>query len=166
MVMFDIGSGSEALRRRLLRWMHKRHFGCLQKSVWARPDPCDDLADLLVGTDARSGSVLLFEGRQVLGGKADSDIVGEAWDFGAVNAAYAGYLEFARRGIPASRKAGAIRDWADRESFLWGAAMAKDPLLPKVLLPRGYGGEAAWEQRRKLLKNAGALREKLAGADG
>jgi DNA-binding transcriptional regulator PaaX len=40
-----------------------------------------------------------------------------------------------------------LRPWLANEREVWLAALARDPLLPEVLLPPDYLGYAAWEQR-------------------
>ena len=50
LVIFDIPSGQNAERGRLRRYLRSRDFGCLQNSVWIRPDPMEESARRVVAT--------------------------------------------------------------------------------------------------------------------
>jgi phenylacetic acid degradation operon negative regulatory protein len=157
MLMFDLESGNETLRHRVLRWLHASHFGCLQKSVWLRPDPCPEFDGMLDRCGAPAASVLLFAGRPASRRVSDTSVAQDAWDFSAIGARYKAYLDFARSSLPKRPTPSGAQLWARTETSLWKAAIQRDPLLPNALLPANYLGKKAWSARRKLLRSAAAL---------
>jgi len=48
----------------------------------------------------------------------------------------------------------ALRQWAEAERLAWREAVKWDPFLPQKLLPSGYMGRRAWQQRIEVLGNA------------
>jgi hypothetical protein len=46
--------------------------------------------------------------------------------------------------------------WATIEREAWLDAVTNDPLLPERLLPSGYLGQAAWQRRMEVLRQAGS----------
>lgn len=63
---------------------------------------------------------------------------------------YDQYLDHIRR---ANRPADILKDlsWREREYRLWRRAESRDPLLPRVLWPKGYRGELAFQARAEML---------------
>jgi phenylacetic acid degradation operon negative regulatory protein len=148
LVLFDIPVVRGALRRQLLRLLHRSHFGCLQRSVWVSPHPTADVRSALGRSLVQADAFVIMEGRPAAG-ESDSDIVDGAWDFDLINRRYAQYLEMTRR-PPATAASFVI--WARRENQLWHSALELDPLLPERLLPRSYLGREAYQRRQKLFR--------------
>src|SRR6185503_3153357 len=46
-IMFDLPTGRQSARVRLIRWLRRCHFGYLQRSVWVHPDPMVQLRQSL-----------------------------------------------------------------------------------------------------------------------
>ena len=166
MLMFDLEVGNESLRRRLLRWLHEAHFGCLQKSVWLLPDPCSGISETLEQAGAPAGAVLFFEGRPAMAGMSDPAIAAGAWDFEAINANYEAYRTFVSDGVPKKLNPLAARQWTETEAHLWGRAAQFDPMLPDVLLPGNYLGKKAWGDRQRLFRKASDLTVALDDTSG
>ncbi len=152
-ILFDLPVRATALRNRLRRFLLRHAFGYLQQSVWVTPDSLDETYDLLRRIPSDVEALTLFEGRPC-GGEPDAAIVRGAWDFAAINTQYARHLAVIREcpgaSIGSVSSASRFWAWARRERETWNAAVGKDPLLPRSLLPADYGGERSWEARREL----------------
>lgn len=146
-MIFDIPVNRGALRARILRRLRAAHFGCLQGSLWITPDPLPVIRANLGIEDLDPRALLVAELRP-LGGETDASLVSTAWSFRRINLLYGRYLRHIERGPPRGE---ALRHWRTRENHLWLEAMKADPLLPRILHPRGYLGPAAYESRRRLL---------------
>ncbi len=161
MVTFDFPVRQNSTRDSLRLQLLKRRFGLLQKSVWITPDPLQEERKLLEGSRVNAGVLLLLESRPCAG-ESDEDIVGAAWDFDEINAAYAEHSEVlaARPTKPTvdSSSAEALRQWAQQERLSWAAAIERDPFLPERLLPADYMGRKSLRARLKSFRKiAGQL---------
>lgn len=150
LVLFDVPESRMALRTKLRRRLRALHFGYLQNSVWASPDPADVLNDVMRGAGVDVETFTLMEARPC-GGETDYELVLGAWDFDRINRFYDQYLEIlracpGRMGTRASR-----RGWFEIEWRSWCRALGSDPLLPETLLPRSYRGREAWKRRKARL---------------
>jgi phenylacetic acid degradation operon negative regulatory protein len=146
LVLFDVPVGRDELRQQLLRVLRRRHFGCLQKSVWASPDPTSDVRAALGESRVQTDAFLVMEGHPAAG-ESDAEIVEGGWDFDLINKRYEHYLVFAAKPPPEGKR---VIEWAQRENAVWKAALTLDPLLPARLLPPGYKGKEAFERRKEL----------------
>jgi DNA-binding transcriptional regulator PaaX len=154
-LVFDLPAQAHGLRLRLHRLLKTHRLGYLQQSVWISPDPLPDLASIMNGRTPGLGSMLTF---RLLPnpGTTDAGIVAEAWDFPAVNEAYAAWQAHVRT-VPSPRAKGAsvlaFATWSRLEQSLWRRAVRLDPLLPRELVPTGYRGYDAWKERSQLSRN-------------
>jgi DNA-binding transcriptional regulator PaaX len=151
---FDLPIKKPACRGRLLRWLHAKRFGCLQNSVWIRPDaPTPSfpyIHDLPSGVDG----LVILEAR-CYPGFTDDQIVKAAWNFDVINDHYRFYLdlcetrlaEFLSRDPDPHNAIALLR----QERSAWNQATRFDPLLPRCLWPVDYLGPTAWDARRQLL---------------
>jgi phenylacetic acid degradation operon negative regulatory protein len=147
-VLFDLKKPTPKMRQRLSRWLHAHQFGCAQRSVWVSPDPCPPTPGALAAPERDPASVMIVETDSIRGIDAPVDIVAAAWDFDAINGAYRDYLDF----IQARSNSGSIDfAWSKQERLRWLDATKRDPMLPDSLLPDGYLGKHAWEERKRLL---------------
>lgn len=146
LAVFDLPTDRAELRQRFLRVLRRHHFGYLQGSVWVTPDPADEVRAILHEIDARPETFLLMEGRPAAG-ESDNEIVQGAWNFELINRHYEQYLTY----IEKSAAGGRPPSWWRRENALWRTAVNSDPLLPSLLLPRGYLGRDALQARKQLL---------------
>ena len=157
LAVFDVPLGQDNRRKRLVRYLHARHFGYLQKSLWISPDPLEEEREILTGSEADPGSLIFFDARPSTG-ESDQEIVRAAWDFPQINRGYAKYMEVANSQpsgtITGETEAKALRRWAAEERSAWEEAMSKDPLLPASLLPDEYLGKNAWRSRAIALERA------------
>jgi phenylacetic acid degradation operon negative regulatory protein len=155
MFIFDLPVEQKKARDSLLRWLKRNRFGYLQDSVWISPDPVTEVVQSLKGWEEDAATFTLLESR-CAAGFSDSALVAGAWQFSKVNERYDAYLRFAN---PALRRAAGAR-LHPRDLFAalreegqrWSAAFDRDPLLPRVLWPKEYGGEEAWKLRQRLLR--------------
>ncbi len=157
-VLFDVAGRRAATRARLLRWLRAERFGCLQDSVWVRPDPVGEAIQPSLGLAGDADRFVLLEAR-CCPGYTNLDLVRASWDFAGVNQRYRAYLTFCERERPRVRR-GAVGDpdqlvWLRRERTAWAEASAGDPFLPQALLPAGYLGQQAWHARRTLFGTNG-----------
>ena len=162
-ILFDLPSDRQKDRVALRRLLRRHGWGCLQLSVWIAPHPLPEIGVLKQGQRFTS-SLLLLEGRPSAG-ETDAEIVQAAWDFEAINAAYAEFLGVLKHrpkadaGVPSR---GAWVAWWQTTHEAWLNAVQRDPLLPSELLPPGYRGREAWEARHQTLAACAA---KLHAAD-
>ena len=155
LAMFDIPESRRAERRKLRQVLQGARFGNMQRSVWLSPDPMNRMAEALRGELADCGVLTIFEGHSCAGESQD-DLVASAWDFKAVNDAYAAWQAHADgfSGLGAKPKTGDVLRWGERERLLWRDCMATDPLLPRELWLPDYAGEKAWKRRLQMLSKA------------
>jgi phenylacetic acid degradation operon negative regulatory protein len=153
MVLFDLPVKASALRVSMRRFLLRHGFGYLQQSVWITPDSLKEIHRQLRKMPTNVESLTLFEG-QPCGGESDAAIVRGAWDFPAINALYARHQaivnECPEAPSPRMPPGPKFWAWARREREAWKAALSKDPLLPRVLLPAEYLGRRSWEARKDL----------------
>ena len=154
LLMFDLPQSPKAPRFRLRKVLKEHGLGCLQGSVWLSPDPLEPLRKQLKG-DRHPSSLLLFEGHAT-GGEKASELVREAWDFGAINNDWAAYRNIIRRGKE-FLKGGKIdrkgfREWSQNRHRLWKLIIERDPFLPSPLLPRKYPGRKIWKEHKNLCR--------------
>jgi phenylacetic acid degradation operon negative regulatory protein len=149
--LFDMPSRAKQLRLRLWRWLRAQRFGYLQNSVWLSPDPMDEAHLPLRHLKLTPESFVVLASKP-LPPDSDLDLVKAAWDFPMINRQYRRVLELAARGLELAEQPDAkpalLRSWLAAEHEAWLAAVARDPLLPVVLLPPDYLGRTAWTQRR------------------
>ncbi len=157
LVLFDVPVGQNARRERLRRFLRDNHFGCLQNSVWASPDPLVDEAQILQGAKIDVETLIMLDARP-RAGESDAEIVAGAWDFKRINGQYAQHLKVLDKcpdGLlreVSARKA--LQRWAEMERAAWRDAVRHDPLLPRRILPSDYLGQQAWMRRVEVLRKA------------
>ena len=153
-LMFDLPVKASALRAQLRRFLLQHRFGYLQQSVWITPDGLAEVQAKLQDLPADVESLTLFDGRPC-GGESDAALVRGAWDFPAINALYERHRTIVGEcpDLPSRHRGPGPRfwAWAQRERDAWKAAVRKDPLLPRGLLPADYLGGRSWEVRKQLL---------------
>jgi len=151
-VLFDLPSDRQKDRVALRRLLRRHGWGCLQLSGWISPHPLPAIAALNLG-ERFASSLLLLDARPAAG-ETDAEIVQAAWDFEAINAAYAEFLGVLKHRPKADSGAashGAWVAWWRAVHEAWRNAVQRDPLLPSALLPSGYRGRGAWEARNQTL---------------
>lgn len=158
LVVFDIPNAESTMRVRLRRYLRKHGFGCLQQSVWISPHPMKTENALLADAKVDVTSLILMEARPCTG-ESDAEIVAGSWNFPAINRAYADYRKILsarpRATLRTERHALAFQAWMKRERQAWLDAVSIDPLLPNALLPEGYLGKTAWNERLSVITEAG-----------
>lgn len=156
--LFDMPADQPALRRRLHRALSTSGCGCLQGSVWLAATVPPLLAARFDDEKADCAALLMLEADS-RGPDWDRRMIAAAWDFKAINRAYAsvnGVLdEFA--GTVRHASAERLAKWAAREQQAWLAAVRGDPLLPEELWPDGYTGRKVWQRRLEVLGRAAAV---------
>ncbi len=159
-VLFDLPVRQTPVRMRLWRWLRENGFGYLQQSVWIHPDPVGEVLAALREFQDDVESFVVMEARCCAGYENEAIVAG-AWDLAEINKRYEGYLrtvslstrEMARlRAEPAM-----LARWLRTERQAWRYALAVDPLLPRVLWPSNYQGQAAWEARCHCYRALAAL---------
>jgi phenylacetic acid degradation operon negative regulatory protein len=160
MVLFDLPEVKASARVKLRRFLRDCGFGYLQNSVWITPDPLNSITTELSTLAADVESLVTLEARPALG-ETNADIVNGAWDFKRINGLYENCLKVFHQ-LPKERArkdaaAGKLQRWAHLERSTWKAAISVDPLLPDELLPAGYIGKKAWNERVDALAMASRL---------
>jgi phenylacetic acid degradation operon negative regulatory protein len=151
-VAFDIPDSVEALRTRLRRRLHEHRFGWLQNSVWISPHPAGDFRRALGETGIDPENLIYLDARPV-GGESSAALVNGAWDFTRLAKDYESYRGVLR--LRPNRIAGTTKDWfrwLETEHRAWLRVARRDPFLPSSLLPPGYLGHRAGEERRVALR--------------
>jgi len=158
--LFDVPESERSLRRKLTRALAALGCGRLQGSVWiaaTRPQGIDKVFPE-EGGDCSHLMILEAESR---GLGVDRRMVEATWDFEKINRFYQRHIEVMERFPEGGAGTGraAVAAWAARENEAWLAAVGADPLLPAVLLPKGYLGRRAWRKRKGVIGRAAALAE-------
>ncbi len=159
LIAFDVPEARRTVRNKLRRYLRERGFGFLQNSVWITPDPVTELRAVLAKGPANVEEMILFEARAG-GGESDDQIVAGAWDFRKINERYVQHrkvlVQRPRGTMKGEAAAGAFRRWLRAEREAWSEAVMHDPLLPRSLLPDGYAGRQASQERLTVMREAGA----------
>lgn len=148
---FDIPELQASVRKKLRRTLAAAGFGHLQHSVWITPDPVEELRRSIedLKSEARNLTFMLMRPDA---GETDADLVAAAWNFDKYNRGYDLYLEVLRN-RPRLYESHAWPKWLQVEWKAWTHAVGPDPLLPAVLLPPGYRGRIAWEERCEVFRS-------------
>ena len=149
LLLFDLPARQQKLRLTLWRWLRRHRFGYLQQSVWIVPDTIDDTSIPLRQFKLTPESLTVIEGAPAPPDTNES-IVQSAWDFALINRHYKAAIEIALVGRKYVRggKPVEMRQWLADERITWLEAIADDPLLPGVLLPKDYLGQKALHERQ------------------
>lgn len=161
-VIFDIPVRQKAVRARLLYWFRANRFGYLQDSVWITPDPLDLSGSVFRNLHATAEMAAFMESK-VVAASSNADLVSAAWNFRELEKAYARHGKFLENATSMDSPNDVWPILAE-ERRLWQAAMEVDPLLPRVLWPKGYPGASALATRVLFLQamRKQAARENLA----
>jgi len=158
LILFDVPEARRGARTRLRRYLRDRGFGYLQNSVWITPDPVTEQRAFLADGAVDVESLILLDARPCAG-ESDAQIVAGAWDFARINRRYEKHQEILTRRphglINSEASAKAFHRWLRHERESWIGALSYDPLLPVSLLPDGYGGRQAWQDRLAVMREAG-----------
>jgi phenylacetic acid degradation operon negative regulatory protein len=158
-LLFDLPQHQQKTRMRLWRWLRQNGFGYLQQSVWICPDPVAEISAALDDFRDDVESLIVMEARCCRGYKNEAVVCG-AWDFEEINRRHEGYLATATLSASERKRLATspaeLGAWLRRERIAWQHAMAIDPLLPRVLWPKSYRGEAAWQARIRLCRDLAA----------
>jgi phenylacetic acid degradation operon negative regulatory protein len=158
LVLFDVPVAHNTCRVWLRRYLRRRGFGRLQRSVWITPDTLENEQRTLAGAKIKVESLILIEARPCAG-ESDAQIVARAWDYEGINRRYAKHLSILEQKPRGSLKEnGAARmllRWGHEEYKAWLAAVSHDPLLPEKIQPSSYLGQKAWSRRVEVLAKAG-----------
>jgi phenylacetic acid degradation operon negative regulatory protein len=159
-VLFDLPRTESSARKRLHGRLRAEGFGLLQNSVWVSPDPLSGEVQQLCGRGDDLSTVVSLEGTPAAGERAGR-IVKQAWDFDEIDQRYGEHMKvlgrLPKQTVVSQDQARRLQRWAGQEREAWQRVMDLDPLLPAVLLPRGYRGRKAWKERQLVLAKAARL---------
>ncbi len=149
LLLFDLPARQQRLRLTLWRWLRWQHFGYLQQSVWIVPDSINDTCIPLRHLKLTPESLTVIVGTPSPP-DTNEGIVQSAWDFTLINSNYKAAIELATAGRRFVNKGKPVemRQWLAAERTAWMEAITCDPLLPEVLLPKGYLGQKALRERQ------------------
>ncbi|MBM3889344.1 MAG: hypothetical protein FJ388_09485 [Verrucomicrobia bacterium] len=149
-VLFDLPVTRKRVRIRLWRWLRENGFGYLQQSLWIQPDPVTELTEALRDFRDDVETFILMEAT-CCAGYSNARVVEGAWDFAEINKRHEAVLATASvtaHSLDQMKKSPErLGAWLRAERMAWEHALAVDPLLPRVLWPKGYRGEQAWLAR-------------------
>ncbi len=148
-VLFDLEATEFVLRKQLHRSLRRHGFGCLQGSVWVHPFFDPSLQRVAREPTGRPTNLLHLKG-QSTGPHTDRWIVEDAWNWDQIDRGYLRYLDFILTPLPDQDVRNQL-GWVRCEKKFWNQAVREDPLLPAPLLPDGYLGKEAWDQRQSTL---------------
>jgi phenylacetic acid degradation operon negative regulatory protein len=161
---YDIEEKQRKFRDAFRRLLIQEGMGCLQRSVWISPYDVRSQYDELIRTMNIDFVSYLFEARTVLG-RTDTELVRGAWDLESLSERQRSYIDGCRQALAilnagaSSREA--VESLASEELAAYLAAMNKDPLLPKALLPPTYRGTDVLAEHRRFVE---AVQRQMAGA--
>jgi phenylacetic acid degradation operon negative regulatory protein len=145
MVVFDFPETARKARDAFRRTLRDQRLGCLQKSVWISPDSIIPAWKRHLQETKLNEWVLLFESAE-LGPVDDVEIARKVWSLDDLSKCYQQFVS-EHRDLPGrlrrARSSGLEGDMGRavrRESDKYLALLADDPMLPRVLLPKGFAG--------------------------
>jgi phenylacetic acid degradation operon negative regulatory protein len=156
--LFDVPEKDKSKRRHLTRALSSAGCGCIQGSTWISPCLPPTIEKLMADNDPQCSHMMMLHAESK-GRSMDLQMVEAAWDFDAINRLYEDYLavlaELKAHVKSTSREEFAA--WGNKEIAVWRKALAADPLLPEELLPKGYLGRKAFDQRQKSQSTAAGI---------
>lgn len=164
LIIFDIPSKDDSKRRQLNRALGHAGCGCLQGSVWITPMTSPEIEKIIAQDDPDCTHLLLLRADSK-GPSVDAKMVGGAWNFEAINAAYEVLQSVLDRfpQVVASHSPDALAQWTGEEKTATDAVLRMDPLLPSALLPPSYLGKRVWRNRLTVISSAAKLAASLTG---
>ena len=162
MFLFDIPEREKSKRRQLTRALAAAGCGCVLGSTWIAPSMPPAIEKLMEDGDPCCSHMMMLHAESK-GRNMDHQMVEAAWNFETINRGYEEYLaliaDLKRLSKSATREE--FADWGEREIAAWRRALAADPLLPEELLPKGYLGKKAFEERRKSQPKAAEVLQQI-----
>jgi phenylacetic acid degradation operon negative regulatory protein len=140
LVLVTVPESRRDVRYRLRTRLTWAGFGALGPGAWISPDVGREAEAAEVLGDLRLDEAVSFTARPSSIGAA-AELVREAWDLGAIEAAYEDFLADAGSSAPAS-PAEAFASIV-RLVHTWRRFPFLDPALPPALLPAGWSGTRA-----------------------
>jgi phenylacetic acid degradation operon negative regulatory protein len=141
-VTFDLPETRRQDRKRLWQALRARKLGLLQRSVWIWPHDLTPILTEIIHAEGIPECFCGFETRRLFL-CTDAEVTVAAWDFVEIAKRQQAYLNHQPAVLAAVhnardlvRLAGLIRS----ERIAYDHAFIFDPLLPRVLLPKGYLG--------------------------
>ena len=149
-ITFDLPESQRKARHDLRLTLRHQNFGCLQRSIWITPHQLDaNLRQKGLQLKSQKGFAII-EG-VFLGDAGNESIVKSAWDFAKINKLYMRHAELLKNAPKQKCTETEFNDWASEELKLWHEILHRDPFLPLQLLPKGYKGIKARDERLKVL---------------
>jgi DNA-binding transcriptional regulator PaaX len=164
-VTFDLPEARRKDRQNLWRALRERKLGFLQRSVWIWPHDLTEILEQIIEVEGVPECFCGFETRRLFL-CTDAEVVASSWDFRGIALRQLSYLKSAVTGSMAVQAANDFAKLASLARLEWQAyqyALSCDPLLPRILHPPGYRGEAV-HQRHVAFRRQ--FRERLAALAG
>lgn len=134
---FDIEEKQRSLRDKLRRSLHRFGFGMLQKSVYISPLAIEqDISNFLSANRDLLQNTYIFVSNKFFV-EDQPDFIDRIFHISALNNAYKVLLEKITSSLSKEEKAQVIREFLE--------ISAKDPFLPKELLPKDFARGEAWQ---------------------
>jgi DNA-binding transcriptional regulator PaaX len=141
-VTFDLPVDRSRDRMLLWRAFRERKFGLLQRSVWIWPHEVETILQHVIQAEGVPECFCGLEtGRVFL--CTDDEIVATSWDWEEISRRHATYLKHAiatPQSLTRARDLNELGRIAHIERDAHHYAFSRDPLLPRLLWPRGYKG--------------------------
>ena len=157
---FDLPETRRSDRKRLWQALRAHQLGLLQRSVWVWPHEFEPVLAHVMQVENLPECFCGFRA-QSLFLCSDAEVVAAAWDWEQIHQRYRTYRERSTatiaelRATPDLARLGQV---ARREREAYAYAFSFDPLLPRALWPKGYGGPVVENQHREFRRH---LRQRL-----
>jgi DNA-binding transcriptional regulator PaaX len=165
-VTFDLPEVRRKDRVRLWKALRARRLGLLQRSVWIWPHDAQSLLTEIIEVEGVPECFCGFQANKLFL-CTNAEVVMSAWDFVEITRRQRGYLSHRPATIQqmkATENVARLAALAREEWVAYEHAMARDPLLPATLLPRGYQGEAVQRQHEEIRRELRHSLSRLASA--
>ncbi|MBN1268962.1 MAG: hypothetical protein JXB04_05200 [Kiritimatiellae bacterium] len=152
---YDVPESNRAYRNVLRGFLTRLRMGWLHRSVWVTPRDIRPEYDDLVRGAAVGRYAFLLEAETVLG-QSPLEVVEGAWDMDRLQQIQHWYHQVFAENLERLRTADVpeeeLVELARDEMSAYLSAMQEDPLLPRVLWPPGYRGEAAYRLHKAFVR--------------
>lgn len=133
---FDIEEEKRSLRNIFRKFLHRFGFGMLQKSLYISPLPLEeDIERFLSSKREFLSNAYIFVSDQFLF-EAKERFIEKVFNIERINSEYKDLLKGIRDDLTTEERVQAIRKFLE--------ISAKDPFLPRELLPKGFVRDEVW----------------------
>ena len=152
LLIFDVPEKRRAKRDKVRRWLRRRGFGVIQRSVYITPHDFSEELKKFLQQEGLWGYVVLLEAKQKYLGNP-RDLAYKVWRLAKLTQLYRQVAD-KLSGEFGFKDEGERRRFYQRVLSEYLAAVVKDPFLPAELLPKDWEGWRVYEMVRKTVSLA------------